>query len=115
MPIGLATAAILMLFASFWCLNVARDPRVWRLWWMDLLGVLDVDTDREMRRRQEQHMSTICYLLFILLLAASLSSAFWTVDLVRENRREKTSFERELNLNRDEIDKVQSQPQGLKR
>ena len=115
MPIGLAIAAILMLFASFWSLNVARDTRVWRLWWMDLLGVLDVDTDREMRRHQEQHMSIICYLLFILLLAASLSSAFWTVDLVRENRREKTSFERELNLNRDEIDKVQSKPQGLKR
>jgi hypothetical protein len=37
------------------------------------------------------------------------------VDLVREYKREKTRFERELNLNRDEIDKVQSKPQGLKR
>ena len=63
MPIGLAIAAILTLFASFWALNVARDPRVWRLWWMDLLGVLDVDTDREVRRGQEQHMSLMCYLL----------------------------------------------------
>jgi hypothetical protein len=115
MPIGLAIAAILSLFASFWALNVARDPRVWRLWWMDLLGVLDVDTDREVRRVQEQHMSFMCYFLFLLLLATSLSGAFWTVDLVREYKREKTRFEREINLNRDEIDKVQSKPQSLKR
>lgn len=115
MPIGLAIAAILTLFASFWALNVARDPRVWRLWWMDLLGVLDVDTDREVRRVQEQHMSLACYLLFVLLLVTSLSGAFWTVDLVREHRREKTRFEREVDLNRDEIDKVQNKPQGLRR
>jgi len=115
MPIGLAIAAILTLFASFWALNVARDPRVWRLWWMDLLGVLDVDTDRGVRRVQEQNMSLMCYLLFVLLLVTSLSGAFWTVDLVREYRREKTRFEREVNLNRDEIDKVQNKPQGLRR
>jgi len=77
--------------------------------------VLDVDTDREVRRIQEQHMSFMCYLLFLLLLATSLSGAFWTVDLVREYKREKTRFERELNLNRDEINKVQSKPQGLRR
>jgi hypothetical protein len=53
--------------------------------------------------------------VFLLLLATSLSGAFWTVDLVREYKREKTRFERELNLNRDEIDKVQSKPQGLRR
>jgi len=57
----------------------------------------------------------MCYLLFLLLLATSLSGAFWTVDLVREYKREKTRFEREINLNRDEIDKVQSKPQSLKR
>jgi hypothetical protein len=60
-------------------------------------------------------MSFMCYLLFLLLLATSLSGAFWTVDLVREYKREKTRFERELNLNRDEINKVQSKPQGLRR
>jgi hypothetical protein len=57
----------------------------------------------------------MCYVLFLLLLATSLSGAFWTVDLVREYKRDKTRFEREINLNRDEIDKVQSKPQGLKR
>ena len=84
MPIGLAIASILSLFISFWILNIARDPSVWRLWWMDLLGVLDVDADREQRRRQERQMSVICYILFLLLLSTSISGAVWTVDQVRE-------------------------------
>ncbi len=115
MPIGLSIASILALFVSFWALNVAREPRVWRLWWMDLLGVLDVETDREIRRVQEKHMSFMCYLLFILFVATSFSGFFWTVDLVREYKREKTRFEREVDLNASEIEKVQGKPQSLKR
>ncbi|WP_395717969.1 hypothetical protein [Prosthecobacter sp.] len=115
MPIGLAIASILALFNSFWALNVARDPRVWRLWWMDLLGVLDVDSDREMRRKQEVQMSFICFSLFALLLATSLSGAFWTIDLVREQKREKTRFERAIDSSKREIDKVESKPQSIKR
>ncbi|WP_395748606.1 hypothetical protein [Prosthecobacter sp.] len=115
MPIGLAIASILMLFISFWTLNVARDPSVWRLWWMDLLGVLDVDLDREQRRGQERQMSFVCYTLFLLLLATSLSGAFWTVDQVREYKRDKTRFEREVERSNREIEKVQSQPQSIKR
>lgn len=115
MPIGLAVSSILALFVSFWALNIARDPRVWRLWWMDLLGVLDVDTDREARRIQEQHMSIVCYLAFILLLATSFSGAFWTIDLVREYKRDKTRFEIEVDIDKAEIEKVQSKPQTIKR
>lgn len=115
MPIGLAIASILALFISFWALNIARDPRVWRMWWMDMLGVLDVDSDREQRRVQETQMSFMCYSLFVLLLATSLSGAFWTVDLVREYKREKTRFEREIDSSSREFDKVQSKPQSIKR
>jgi hypothetical protein len=115
MPIGLAIASILALFVSFWALNIARDPRMWRLWWMDLLGVLDVDTDREVRRVQERQMTFMCYLLFILFMTTSFSGIFWTIDLVREFKREKTRFEREIDINSLEIEKVQSRPQGLKR
>jgi hypothetical protein len=60
-------------------------------------------------------MTIACYFLFVLLLATSLSGIFWTIDLVREEKREKTRFEREVELNRDEIDKVQNKPQSLKR
>jgi hypothetical protein len=51
---------------------------------MDLLGVLDVDSNREQRRSQERQMSFLCFTLFLLLLATGLSGAFWTVDLVRD-------------------------------
>jgi hypothetical protein len=115
MPIGLAIASILALFISFWALNIARDPRVWRLWWMDLLGVLDVDSDRGERRVQESQMSFICFTLFVLLLAASLSGAFWTVDLIREYKRDKTRFEREIDRSNREIEKVKSKPQRIAR
>ena len=115
MPIGLAIASILALFVSFLILNVARDPSVWRLWWMDLLGVLDVDNDREKRRSQERQISFICYLLFLLLLTTSISGAFWTVDIVREYKREKTRFEREVESSNREIEKVKSRPQSIRR
>jgi len=115
MPIGLAIASILALFISFWILNIARDPSVWRLWWMDLLGVLDVDSDREMRRQHERQMSFICYILFLLLLSTSISGAIWTVDQVREHKREKTRFEREVESSNREIEKVKNKPQSIKR
>jgi hypothetical protein len=82
---------------------------------MDLLGVLDVDSDREQRRVQESQMSFICFALFVLLLATSLSGAFWTVDLIREYKRDKTRFEREMDRSNREIEKVKSQPQSIKR
>lgn len=115
MPIGLAIASIVALFISFWALNIARDPKLWRLWWMDLIGVLDMDADRELRRSQERQMSFICYTLFTLLLLTSLSGAFWTFDLIQEHKREKTRFEREVARSNREIDKVKSQPQALGR
>ncbi len=115
MPIGLAIASILALFVSFWALHIARDPSLWRLWWMDLVGVLDMDANRGLRRSQERQMSFICYVLFALLLFTSLSGAFWTFDQIRENKREKTRFEREVQSSQQEIEKVNRSPQGLAR
>lgn len=109
MPISLAIASILALFVSFLALNIARDPSVWRLWWMDLLGVLDVDSNRDQRRSQERQMTFICFTLFLLLLSTGLSGAFWTVDLVRDHKRDKTRFERAAESSNREIEKVKSQ------
>lgn len=115
MPIALAIASILALFLSFWALNIARDPRLWRLWWMDLIGILDMDADRSLRRSQERQMSFICYTLFALLLFTSISGAFWTFDQVQEHKRDKTRFEREVERSQREIERVHSRPQGLSR
>ena len=110
MPIGLAIASLITLFVSFWVLNVARDPKIWRLWWMDLIGVLDLDASRELRRSQERQMAFICHLLFVLLLLTGLSGAYWTFDLIQEYKRDKTHYEREIERSNREIDKVKSQP-----
>jgi len=87
-------------------LNVARDPKRWRLMWLDLLGTLDVDTTREQRRQQENHIVILSYLMFVLFLALGLSCGFWTVDQVREQVREKTATERENDFQQRLIEKV---------
>ena len=105
-PAGTAITAILSLFLSFWALNVSRDPKTWRLWWLDLLAVLDVETPREMRKSQERQMAAVGFLLFVMLLAMSVSCAFWTFDHVRDSHRDKTSMELEMERTRREIDSI---------
>jgi len=108
MPIGLAVTAILTLSLGFACLHIGRDPKMWRLRWMDLLGVLDVETDRDRRKSQERQMSILSHLLFVLFLALSLSCAYWTFDQIREAKREKTRLERDMEITRQEIDGVRA-------
>ena len=104
MPIAIAITAIISLFLSFWALNVSRDPKAWRLWWLDLLAVLDVETPREMRKSQERQMAAMGFLLFLLLIATSVSCAFWTVDQIRDERRDKTRVELEIERTKRQID-----------
>ncbi len=107
MEVPLSVIAILSLAASLFFLNVSRDPKTWRLRWMDLLGVLDVDSNRERRKSQESQVAAMALMLFVLMMATSLSSVFWTVDQIKERKREKTRFEREIDMTRQEIDGVQ--------
>lgn len=107
MEVPFAVTAILSLAFSFFFLNMARDPKTWRLRWMDVLGVLDVDADRNRRKSQEAQVAIIGVMLFTLSLASSLSCAFWTLDQIQERHREKTRFEREIELTRSEIEHAQ--------
>ena len=107
MEVPFAVTAILALALCFFFLNVARDPKTWRLRWMDVLGVLDVDADRTRRKGQEAQVAAVGVLLFTLSLAGSLSCAFWTFDQIRDRHREKTRFEREIDLTRSEIEHAQ--------
>jgi len=104
MPIGSALLAILSLSFSIALLKMGSDTKLYRLWWMDLLGVLDVDSDREARKAQERQMTVMCYLLFFLLSCLSMSCIYWTVDGIREVRREKSMLEREIDMGREEIE-----------
>ncbi len=110
MEIAFAVTAIVAVFLSVWTLNVARDPKRWRLWWMDTLAVLDVETPRERRRSQERQMAAVCSLLFVVLLTAAGSCTFWCFDLLREGHRAKTRLELEVDLNQKEIDAIRGKP-----
>jgi hypothetical protein len=114
MPIGSAIIAILCIALAITCLRVASEPKLWRLWWMDLLGVLDVDTDRDARKSQERQMSLMCHLLFVLFATMSASCAFWTVDGIREVKRDKSVLEREVEMGREEIDVVRRKFGGMR-
>lgn len=104
MPVGSAITAIVSFSLCILILRIAWDSKMWRLWWMDLLGVLDVDTDRVARKAQERQMTLMCHLLFVLMATLCVSCIYWTVDGVRDVRREKTVLEREIDMGREEIE-----------
>ena len=114
MPIGIAIIAILCIALGISCLRVASEPKLWRLWWMDLLGVLDVDTDRDARKSQERQMSLMCHLLFVLFISMAASCAFWTFDGIRELKRDKSVLEREVEMGREEIEGVRRKFGGMR-
>jgi NADH:ubiquinone oxidoreductase subunit 6 (subunit J) len=98
MAIGFAVAAILSIAICVFALHVARDPKRYRLLWLDLLGVLDVDSTRELRRTQEMHMAVMAYVMFVLFLATAMSCSFWA--------RDKTAAERDNDFQQRQIEKV---------
>ena len=102
-PTTFAVFAICAVSLAVWMLMVIHDPKRWRLWWLDLFGVIDVETTREERREQEGHISMLAYTLFFLLLTTAVSCSFWSFDLIRDYRRPKTAVERELEFARSYV------------
>ncbi len=112
MPIGLAITAILAFTLSIACLKIANDVKMWRLRWMDFLGVLDVESDRDARKSQEKQMALICYVQFVLFSVVAISCAYWAMDEIREIKREKSLIEREMDMGRKEIDGLRARYGG---
>lgn len=110
MAIRFAVFTILSIALCFFALNVGRDPKKWRLYWLDLLSILDVDTSREQRRGQERQLAMMSYFMFVLFVVSSACCAFWTFDQVREQQRDKTAPERDLEYIRKQIDEVAKIP-----
>lgn len=92
---GFAVTAIITLALALWAFVVARDPKSWRLWWMDLFGILDVDTTRDVRHVQENQLRFMSLVISFLFMLTCVSCSFWTFDALREQFREKSPFERD--------------------
>ena len=110
MAVRFAVFTILSIAACFWAINLARDPRKWRLHWLDFLTVLDIDTHREQRRVMESQLSMIAYMLLVIFAASAISCAFWTIDQIREEQRIKTAPERDSEYIRKQIEEVAKIP-----
>jgi hypothetical protein len=108
MEMSFTLMAIASLAMGVLCLRIALDVKMWRLRWMDFLGVLDVETERELRKVQELQMSFMCIMLFTIWTAISMSCAYWTYDEVVELKRDRTIFEQMADMNRNEINRVRN-------
>ena len=105
-----AVFTILSVAACFLMINIARDPRKWRLWWLDFLTILDIDTNRDQRRSQESQMGMMAYFMFVVFVISAISCGFWAVDQVREEQRLKTAPERDNEYIRKQIDRESQMP-----
>lgn len=105
-----AVFTILSIAACFLMINMARDPKKWRLLWLDFLTILDIDTNREQRRAQERQLGMVSYMMFVLFVVSAISCGFWAVDQVREEQRLKTAPERDNEYIRKQIDRVAQMP-----
>lgn len=103
---GLAISTILSIAITVWMFVVIRDPRTWRLRWLDLFGLMDGDTPRKTRVSQENHLRFMAFVLFLILVAMSVSCLFWTMFQMREQLRPKSAVERELDLLRERAEQV---------
>jgi hypothetical protein len=115
LPIGLAVFGIITIFLAVWALLTGRDPKRWRQWWMAMLGMTDMSTTREQRRRHEFHVSIAGYVAFSLLLAASAVCAYRVVAELREQRQARSDYEQTKDKLIMEYEKIRSETQGRKR
>ncbi len=110
MSVRFAVFTILSIAACFWTISMARAPKEWRVHWLNMLTVLDIETPRELRKAQERNLGLISYLLFFVFLGSALSCGYWTFDQVRETSRFKTAPERELEFMKRQIEEVNKMP-----
>ena len=106
---GFAISCILSIAASVWLFVVGREPKEWRMRWLDLFGLHDADTPRHKRLTQEKQLRFMSFVLFLLCVTMSVSCAFWTVFQLREGLRPKTGVEQELEMLRQQAVKALSQ------
>lgn len=100
--------SILATALAFWLFLMARDPKHWRFWWMARFGMTNLNSDRDLRRKQERYLAIGSSVLCLLVFALSLSCAIWTklsIDEIRSVGMSKTSSSKPKNLSANRIPK----------
>lgn len=99
---------------AVWALVTALDPKGWRQWWMAMLGLTDMNTTREQRRRQEFYLSLGGYIAFSLFLGLTVIIGYLVFARVQNQRRALTDYERAKDIMTKDFKKMQKtgkQPQ----
>ncbi len=84
-------SAILATALACWAFIMARNPTRWRRWWMTQFGMADLNSSREMRRKQEQFLAIGSSIICLLAFALSLSCTVWTKLTIDDIRSKATA------------------------
>jgi Zn-dependent alcohol dehydrogenase len=88
---SIGVSAILAIALACWAFIMARNPIHWRRWWMTQFGMADLNSSREVRRKQERLLtigsSVVCLLAFTI----SLSFTVWTKLTIDDIRSKATA------------------------
>jgi hypothetical protein len=106
MLVSAAILAILCCFVCGWGVIMARNPKHWRLWWMNFFGYLDLNSTREQRRAQESHLKWFSCLLSLMCLAVAVSCSYWVIMETQEIRRAKTPIEKDQEMTMRQLEKM---------
>jgi Na+/melibiose symporter-like transporter len=112
--IWLAVLGIVAVFLAVWALLTARDPKRWRQWWMAMLGLTDMNTTREQRRRQEFYISIGGYVAFSLFLGVSVISGYCVFVSIQEQRRAPSDYEQAKDKTIKDFNKMRTNKQFRK-
>jgi hypothetical protein len=105
---GIAIASVLSLFASIWCFFMARDPKQWRIHWLNAFGIIDLNSTRDQRRKQESQLKFVCIILLVVLLAVGVSCAWFVIAEATAPVPERTEFEKDQDETRKQMDKIRA-------
>jgi hypothetical protein len=103
---GIAILGILSLFASVWSFIMTRNPKEWRVHWMNAFGIIDLNSTRTQRRTQEAHLVLIGYFMCAVLLLVSASCIFWVVMEKLEPPQERSQLEKDQDDTRKQMERI---------
>ena len=108
-----AILAIAAVFISCWSLLMALNPKHWRLWWMTLMGIPDLNSKREQKRVQQYRLMLAAYIVLFLMLFAAV---FFTWQVFEEihDLQNKSAFDKTRDNTMRDVEKFKGRFNKLK-